>query len=332
MKKLTFEEIVSVACGVAYATEEADGVFLHRFTPAQEQAYKETSAEFYMKTSASAGIRLVFETDTENLQLGVSISPGSKSKGFILDVYANDAFVGSIATWPDGALEGNYQESYALGAGVKTVRIYLPWHACARIAELSVDDGAYIKPIRPSKKMLMFGDSITHGVTAVRQKNSYAVRLSEMLDADARNKGIGGDVFFPALAQCTDEVDFAPDYITVAYGTNDWGTNSKTPERFKEDVFAFYGALSKQYPNAKIFGITPIWRSDEERETLLSPFENLEKYIRESTKDFANVTVISGYDLVEHDPAFFFDDRLHPNDEGFAQYAENLYCEIKKHI
>ena len=99
-----------------------------------------------MKTAASAGIRLVFETDTENLQLGVSISPGSKSKGFILDVYANDALAGSIATWPDGGLEGKYKESYALGTGVKTVRIYLPWHACARIAELSVDDGAYIKP------------------------------------------------------------------------------------------------------------------------------------------------------------------------------------------
>lgn len=330
MKTLTVEEIKTIAHGAAYVTEEADGVFLHRFTPAQEQAYKETSAEFYMKTSASAGIKLVFETDAENLQLGVSISQGSKSKGFSLDVYAGDALVGGIATWPEGGIEGKYKESYALGAGVKTVRIYLPWQACARIAELSVDDGAYIKPINPSKKMLMFGDSITHGVTALRQKNSYAVRLCEMLDADARNKGIGGDTFFPALAQCTDEVDFAPDYITVAYGTNDWG--KKTAEKYCADVRAFYGALSKQYPNAKIFAITPIWRADEDDVRPFGPFSDLERFIRECVQGLENVKVISGYNLVEHDEKLYHDLRLHPNDEGFAQYAENLYREIKKNL
>ena len=330
MKKLTFEEIQAVAIGVAYATEEADGVFLHRFTPAQEQAYKETSAEFYMKTAASAGIRLVFETDAENLQIGVSISPGSKSKGFALDVYAGDALVGSISTWPTDGIEGKFNESYALGTGVKTVRIYLPWQACARIAELSVEDGAYIKPLRPSKKMLMFGDSITHGVTALRQKNSYAVRLSEMLDAEARNKGIGGDTFFPALAQCTDEAEFNPEYITVAYGSNDWG--KKTAEKYCADVRAFYGALSKQYPNAKIFAITPIWRADEDTERPLGPFSDLERHICENTKDFANVTVIPGRDLVPHDTALYHDARLHPNDEGFAYYAENLHREIMKYL
>lgn len=330
MKKLTLEEIRAVAVGVVYATEEEDGVFLHRFTPAQEQAYKETNDEFYMKTKASAGIKLVFETDAENLQLGVSVSPGDKCSGFSLDVYANEALVGSIDTWPDRGLEGKYLESYALGAGIKTVRIYLPWQACARIAELSVDDEAYIKPIKPSKRMLMFGDSITHGVTALRQKNSYAVRLSEMLDTDARNKGIGGDTFFPALAQCTEEADFAPDYITVAYGTNDWG--KKTPEKYCEDVRAFYGVLSRQYPNAKIFAVTPIWRKDEADERPFGPFSDLERYICECVQDLENVTVISGYNLVPHDENLYHDLRLHPNDEGFAYYAENLYREIQKYL
>ena len=330
MKKLTFEEIQSVAIGVAYATEEADGVFLHRFTPAQEQAYKETSDEFYMKTKASAGIKLVFETDAQHLQLGVCVSPGSKSRGFSFDVYAGDAHLGGINNWPEaGGLNGKHDLSFELGAGKKVVRIYLAWCACLKISSLAVDADAYIKPIKPSKKMLMFGDSVTHGFVAMRVNNTYAMRISEMLDAEARNKGIGGEVFFPALAQCADEADFAPDYITIAYGSNDWG--KKTPEQFKADVRAFYGAISKQYPNAKIFAITPIWRADEEIERPFGPFSDLEHYIRECVQDIENVHVITGYNLVPHDEKLYFDG-LHPTDEGFGYYAENLYREMQKYI
>ncbi len=331
MQKLTFEQIKAIACGVAYATEEADGLFLHRFTPAQEMAYKAVSDEFHMKTAASAGIKLVFETDSEHLQLGLSVSPGSKCSGFSLDVYADDVFLGGIDNWAQaGGLNGVYDESYALGAGRKTVRVYLSWGACVKVTKLAVDANAYVAPVRPSKKMLMFGDSITHGVAAMRVKNIYATRLAEMLDADARNKGIGGDTFFPALAQCTDEVDFCPDYITVAYGTNDWG--KKTAAQYKKDVYEFYGALSRQYPNAKIFAVTPIWRADWEQEKGVGAFSDLEKFIRENVAEFENVTVISGWDLVPHDTALYHDERLHPNDEGFAYYAEHLHKEIMKNL
>ena len=42
-----------------------------------------------------------------------------------------------------------------------------------------------------------------------------------------------------------------------------------------------------------------------------------------------NIAVIRGFDLIPKEEKYFADSYLHPNDEGFAHYAENLYDAIK---
>ena len=49
-------------------------------------------------------------------------------------------------------------------------------------------------------------------------------RLADALGAEEVNKAIGGECFFPELAATKE--DFQPEYITVAYGTNDWSRKS----------------------------------------------------------------------------------------------------------
>ena len=123
------------------------------------------------------------------------------------------------------------------------------------------------------------------------------------------------------------EEDFVPDLITVAYGTNDW---SKTDEPgFRVRSREFYETLSKKYPNAKIFAITPIWRADCNEEREFGLFEDVEKDIREAVKGIDNLTVVRGYDFIPKDTSYFADARLHPNDKGFKEYFENLKKEIK---
>ena len=62
--------------------------------------------------------------------------------------------------------------------------------------------------------MLMLGDSITHGYDAISPSNSYASLVADMLDANAINKGIGGEVFWPQFAAMLDNI--TPEIITVA--------------------------------------------------------------------------------------------------------------------
>jgi hypothetical protein len=45
-----------------------------------------------------------------------------------------------------------------------------------------------------------------------------------------------------------------------------------------------------------------------------------------------NLIHIDGLDLVPPIPEFFGDGFLHPNDEGFSIFAENLIIQLEKHL
>ena len=52
--------------------------------------------------------------------------------------------------------------------------------------------------------------------------------------------------------------------------------------------------------------------------------------IREATAAYQNITVISGFDFVPKDPAYFADQRLHPNDAGFVAMARAMLPVLRK--
>ena len=326
-----FDKIKDILHGVVY-TEEKDGkLILHRFTKAQEEAYKPYNADFYKKVFATAGVTLEFTTDSTILSLSACISAASSRKFFSFDVYSN----GNLIKTASGIMpmeQADFEFTAELGEGKKLITVYFPWSAVAQIYSLSLDDGAEVSPMGRPYKMISFGDSITHGYDAKNPSFSYASRLADALRAEAINKGIGGEVFFPALAELSD--DIAPDYITVAYGTNDWShcKDDQGKERFDTNCKEFYKTLSAKYPSAKIFAVTPIWRGDIDRDTQVVPFNYIKEYISNVTATLPNVTVIDGIDLVPHDKPCFSPDVLHPNDAGFRHYANNLYAEIKKYI
>lgn len=330
-----FEQIASVCLGAVRASETDRGIRLYRFTEEQEALYRQRSEGFYKKSFATAGMKLLFETDSETLFLKVNVSAGgSPRRYFSFDVAVNGEIIGYLDNFSGEVLPkdytqvqlplGEFSRNFALGSGKKNVCIYLPWSVIVEIEELSLDEGAYITPVKPSKKLLAFGDSITHGYDALRPSNRYVARIAEALEAEEINKGIGGEVFFPELAKACD--GFSPDYITVAYGTNDWSGTEEGD--FKERCFAFYEALSRNYPEAKIFAITPIWRKDYQAETAFGSFGKVAEDIRAIVENFENITCICGYDFVPHEEKCFGDLRLHPNDEGFEHYAHNLGRQI----
>ena len=113
------------------------------------------------------------------------------------------------------------------------------------LEELSLEDGAALVPVCREKKILQFGDSITHGYDALHPAASYSVRLADALGMECCNKAIGGDMFCPGLAALPEET--APDVITAAYGTNDW--SNRTEDVYAENCLGFYKALRETYPD-----------------------------------------------------------------------------------
>ena len=329
---LNDQQIRSMTKGTARIKEENGWYKFLRFTQFEENAYanhpNEAKAKtFYSSTFKPAGVRFALKTDSDYIAFDVSCGAPCVAPGRF-DVYEDGAMVKQVEV-PYKFISKAHVK-IPLSKGEKLLEIYFPYNARAEIANVELADGATFEPASRRYKMIAYGDSITHGSSTERPSFSYAVAVARLLNADITNKGIGGEEFFPELI--TEPAEETPDWITVAYGTNDW--RHRTPEVFDEKCREFFARLVKLYPNTPIFVITPTWRADFEIETPYgAPTTAIDPAIRKLVAEYKNVTVLRGWNLVPHKKTeFFADNRLHPNDFGFEVYTANLYRELLPHL
>ncbi len=328
---LSAEQIKSIAKGIAEAHEVDGAVQLCRFTG--EQAgfyYGRENKENYLKSFATAGVRLEFYTDSRSLAFELDVSKADTNLWFRHDLYVNGehkmTMEGNLKDYPD--MKAQISRSLELGAGEKHIALYLPWTAATKIISVTLDDGASVMPVQLERKMVVYGDSVTHGAFAKDSSKTYVVQAAAFLNAEAINKGLGGDVMRPVFAAIPDPEE--PDLVIVSYGTNDW--TSKSRESFDRDSEEFYANIRTSYPNSKMFVISPIWRKDWEKDRASGSFLRISEKLRMLAEALPDVTCIDGWTLVSHDMEMFSPDGLHPNEQGFAQYAKNLSTEIKKYL
>ena len=340
--RLLLNDYKSIALGCARVVEENGKIRFHRFTEEEEIIYRKRDEllgkSFSDRCAAPAGIKLSFTTNSKSIKITAVTAAATSRSYFSFDVFENGKPLGYLDNFKEEELPenyteqefplGKYEKSFVLSKENNEITVYFPWSVLIDDIEIELDDGASIEPIRPKKKLLAYGDSITQGYDAIRPSHRYAARIAEFLGAEEINKAIGGEIFVPSLVE--KKLDFKPDYITVAYGTNDW--SSTDGKDFYQNVVSFFTSLSKNYPEVPIFAITPIWRLNFEEAKPFGNFFSVEKIIKEATSSFKNVNVISGFDLVGHDTKLFADLRLHPNDAGFSEYFKNLSKKIRRLI
>jgi hypothetical protein len=331
--KLTREQIKSALCGVSYTVENG-GLELHRMTKQQEKAFEESQMP-----RAGAGTRMSFRTDATKIRVKFEVAAvGSSRKFASCDILVNGGLVWQIKNFADNELKYNnlaverplgvMEGEAALGVGEKHVEVLFPWPVSCKLHEVELTGGELFEPVKREKILFCLGDSISQGYDAKFLINRYADNLARALGAEEYNFAVGGDRFRPALAEAKAAAD--PDYITVGYGTNDWSRMALAD--VEKRCVAFYKNLSKNFPRAKIFAITPIWRDDYEKETPFGDFLGVAKIIENACKGLANVTVICGWDLVPHDKVLYSDLYVHPSDEGFHYYAKNLTARILQEL
>lgn len=323
---LNFSTVRELVRGAVRFEEKDGALFLRRFTEEQMALYRDRSEDFYKKAHATAGVRLEFVTDSEHLTVTGRAKWASSRTWFGFDVTVDGKPVCHVSGDRADAWV-TYTVSAVLGVGKnKRVCVYFPWSAQACVTAVTIDDGAFAEPAQKSRKILCYGDSITQGYDARNPSHSYQNRIADAFCAEAVNKAIGGEVFFPQLAEYGD--DFVPDFITVAYGTNDWFKTTR--EVFEKNAKDFYYKLSQTYPDVRIFALTPIWRGNSEIHiSEVGAFSHVQQTLREIADESPNVTLIDTIDFVPHDGKNFSPDVLHPNDMGFSHYAAALIAALK---
>ena len=322
--KLTFEQIISAANGIIRTEQNELGLELHRFSREQEGFFYKTHPAFCKESffngyfgrncRTCAGITLDFVTDAKKIEVAFGATEYAKSRKtriHLFDLYVNGEFAQSYKTESTIVFNASGEK--------QKFTLYFPYYAFPIISSVELEGATVFVPQKKEIDILFLGDSITHGATAVNPSNTYVMRIARNLDIGVLNQGNSGFVYD---AGSIDKV-CNPKIIVTAYGINDY--MRKDVDALKNETKIFLRELRKAYSKSKIVSILPLWTVwDSRQENFKIDKRNALKSVYEEYSD----VIVDGHSLVPHDKKYF-DDEVHPNDEGFAYYGNNLSKQLE---
>ena len=317
---LTKEELMKVSYGALRIVEQDGYYFLRRFTEAQEEVI--VPRLDMRRNDSAAGMRLEFTTCGGDLSFDYSAVKATGRNFHCFDIAV------------DGVLMFHFEErehtkqgsiAFAVPRCEKpvTVTVYFSCYSSMGLKNVRLPED-YV-PTARQLKLLALGDSITHGSDASYPSLSYANQLADHFAANMLNQAIGGDYFLDE--NLDPELPFAPDVITVAYGTNDWRRGSLIDNKMAVD---YLNKLTAIYPDKPVFLLLPIYRMDENEEKHGITLQNVRDRLAELGEKYPNVHVIDCKKFVPWLPGFFHDGYLHPNELGYLHYANKVVASMEK--
>lgn len=179
---------------------------------------------------------------------------------------------------------------------------------------------------RPTAVVL--GDSFTVGFGAsgvgyvgdlADQMGWTAVNAGQSGTGYVNDSGVSGQSVYGARIQAV--VAEAPDLVLVQGSTNDVGAASAAAVgRAAQDVYA---ALHEQLPGVPVIVLGPLDAPTVDREGVFA--------VRDALADAAARAGLPFIDPIANDwlsSADLFADGLHPNDKGYAEFADDLAAEL----
>ena len=299
----------------------AEGYFPIRFTENQLEGYKKAGNLPEVRSLCTSGMVMEFITDIPKLSFSYQVIHSYKPNA-VFDIYENDALC-QVVRIPDSSTCGRIVYKRQCSERSK-ITIYLPHLTAISIDEIKI--GNYSPVEGTGKKILFLGDSITQGMTSVSPSLCYTSLLARYYHADILNQAIAGECFREEYLD--KDLDFSPDTVFVAFGTNDV-TNIESTVEFQDNIHAYFKKLVHIYGSCKIYAITPIWRDFTESPLFGDKIIVFRKMIEEEAQR-AGIQTVDGLLLVPHLSGYFYDGTTHPNESGFHQYALNLCSQINR--
>ncbi len=176
----------------------------------------------------------------------------------------------------------------------------------------------------PSKTLLCYGSSITHGSNSLDRSHSWASVLAHNLNMDVINLGMAGSCRMePAMA----------DYIATMGVQDKWhictlelGANVLTwdDELIEVRVKYIINTVAGQNAEKPIFVISPFYSCRDD----FDPKQDAKRWRRNikrivSELNYSNVTYINGFDILDN-VSYMSADEVHPNIYGCQRIADCL--------
>lgn len=334
--KLNLEQMKAITKGVMDVTEE-QGVFVfHRLSDAQMGIYPPNSDE-WVRGFSVASVLLDFETDATELNYeAVNAWNSTAVRHYFFDLWVDDKMLChdgfSYGENADGSVMmrfGDLKRSFSLPEGIKRVRLYLPAICHVELRNVHLENATFVRSVKSKYRWLAFGDSITEAHSSVMPSLQYTEQVARAVDAEVLNQATGGELYMAekVVPGSYPKVDF----ITVAYGTNDfkWSPDSAT---FERELTGFYKALNREFGDTPVLVLLPLWRGHEGKgDTFaLGTMQQVRDRIRAEAEKYPANRVVDCSGFIPPVYDFFADKGLHPNALGHTFYANGLLPEVKK--
>ena len=319
--KLSFDQIKNITFGAVSVRETEQGIRFIHCTDKQIEAWTALAPVLGDRASLATGVCLDFHTNSKTVSFDAVGGLHGKYEIYVNGLFAEQYIMEDLHE------KGEAVKFVVDGGEENRITVIFPCHDTPGILKyLELDDGATLIPYKYAMKMLFIGDSITQGWASCRDSLAYAPRVARFFDAEMLNQGVGGAFYHESTF---DKLDYDPDVVIIAYGTNDSGS---AVEKMQDHAHKFLELIKKEYEgrNTKIVLLSPIWR-------LEVTGERWQRYLGccEAVKEEAEkygFYFVDGHTLVPKHISFFADKGLHPNEQGFSLYAENLIAELVKII
>ena len=300
--------------------EEIDGYLsFSRFTKKQEDFLK---GIWTPKEKATSSMFLEFVSDCTEISFEYRITPGSSQNFYGIDLLVNG--MNTVCKFEQTDFSENTFTAKFEEQGKKKITVYFPNLAKMEIKNLTVD--GTVEKAERKLKYLALGDSITQGYCTKHPSLTYVNIITEKFNTVTVNQAIGGDIF--RKENLDENMDLCPDFITVAYGTNDW----KRGMELYTHTFEYFKKLREIYANMPIFALLPIYRNTQEYPTVNNlTLEDARKIYGKAAEE-NGITVINAKNFIPHHEDFFCDKVLHPSETGFIYYGHNLYEALKEKL
>ena len=309
--------------GCLRVDETAAGLVPRRFTPEQYAHWQSQGEVRFARSKTSAGALLRFTSSASELRFQYHVISLSSDK-MCFDLYEGGHFSESIAM--DTSVGSSQVVFHRIFSGEegrkKEITIYLPFTAEIALSGFDFGEDASPVPRVYEHRVIWLGDSISQGMHASHSSQSIAARMFRITGYEIINQGVGGAGYKDISLDFT-YGDYPADRLVILLGTNDNGAISADRDRYLNRMRISLERACTSFPPGNIRLMTPFWRADLSKPEIGGPFEDILAAIRREAQRLG-IPLVEGLYANPRGTDFFSDNRLHPNDVGFAAITEAL--------
>ncbi|WP_185968857.1 polysaccharide deacetylase family protein [Carboxylicivirga sp. M1479] len=318
--------------GANYISNSNSELILHRHSDAIYNNSTQENLFNSLKARSSSGILVKFKTSSPQINARFRIREGNVSSS-TFGVFQNNAL--SIEqTYPYNTNDeiiipitshySNEEVEYMISLPLWTDASFigLELETDYELVQLDVEN----KPV-----YVAYGNSITHGRGQNGTYETYPFIVSRQFDWTLYNLAVGGGKTSQKMAEMIRD-DFGEiDVLTVLIGFNDFNGEGVSPEIYQNRLINFLSTVREKHTDTRIFCITMTHTTvtvSEKSGATPELFRNVMKNVvseRNANGD-TQLYLIEG-DKITSEQAL--NDAVHLNIEGAADFAEQLFLQMK---